>query len=382
MSTDRPLRILHLTVASDPGGLSRYILDLSIAMRQQGHDVQIAGDVGPLQDEFDQSGVPYHRVPLRGGWFAQRTSAARLRSALKLDQFDVFHAHYRRATLLGRRLQMRLPPPRIGKLVRETVLPHPPLLYTLHLSHINVGFPRNLFTDFGDVTHVASADAQQWLIESGVKPHRIALIPHGIDVARFPPRDEPTRHRARQQLGLQADARVALFVGRLDHPKNEAWLLDLAARTEVPNLRVLLVGDGPNRETLQAALSRSRLQNVVLCGEQNPLIYYQAADALLLPSQREGFSYVCAEAMSVGVPIVRTRTSGTAETVVEHVTGISTPIDREAFIAAAEAFLRQPDERLTEMGQAAAAHVRKHLTFERQTGRTIELYRRLIPTPN
>ena len=114
-----------------------------------------------------------------------------------------------------------------------------------------------------------------------------------------------------------------------------------------------------------------------MLGARDPLPIYQAADALLLPSRREGFSLVSAEAMSVGVPVLRTHTSGTAETIVENVTGQSTPIDHDSFIATAIAFLSDP-QRLHTMGRAAAVHMREHLTSQNQIDRTVSLYRRLI----
>ena len=101
-----------------------------------------------------------------------------------------------------------------------------------------------------------------------------------------------------------------------------------------------------------------------------------ATDLLMLPSGREGFSLVCAEAMSVGVPVLRTRTSGVAETVVENVTGRSVPIDHDAFLNAAVVMLSDPDA-LARMGTAAARHVREHLTFDRQLAETVALYNRL-----
>jgi glycosyltransferase involved in cell wall biosynthesis len=80
--------------------------------------------------------------------------------------------------------------------------------------------------------------------------------------------------------------------------------------------------------------------------------------------------------MSVGVPVLRTRTSGVAETVVENVTGRSVEIDHDKFLDAAVLMLR--DRALLErMGEAAARHVRERLTFDRQLRQTIELYERL-----
>ena len=65
--SDRALRILHLTLGADAGGLSRYITDLSLAMHKLGHQITVAGDTGAWQWLFDSMPFPYLKVPLKGG---------------------------------------------------------------------------------------------------------------------------------------------------------------------------------------------------------------------------------------------------------------------------------------------------------------------------
>ncbi|CAN5575565.1 glycosyltransferase [soil metagenome] len=359
----RPLKILHLTLGADAGGLSTYIIKLGTAMIAQGHEISVAGDTGAWQWAFDESPLKYIQIPLKGGWFSFRKSARMLRAYMRDNAIDVLHTHYRRATLLGRKLQSQR---------------RPPILYTLHLSHLNLKFPRNLFSDFGDVSHVASLDAQDWLInDAHVPENRIRFIPHGIDINHFSPTTFEQRINARQQLKLGAEDRVAIFVGRLDHPKNEDWLIDLAsaAGAQVPNLKIFLVGEGPHEPQLRLRIASENLMDrVFLTGHQDPLPYYRAADAILLPSIREGFSLVLAEAMATGVPALRTRTSGTRELIIENVTGRSVPIDHDAFIAAAIDFLVDSGK-LKSMGAAASELVRKNFSFDQQLSRTLDLYR-------
>jgi glycosyltransferase involved in cell wall biosynthesis len=311
---------------------------------------------------------PYIEIPLKGGPLAFRKSLRILRERTRENPPDLIHAHYRRGTLLARRLQ------KSGA---------PPLLYTVHLSHISLRFPHNLFSDFGDHTHVASPEAHDWVINDARVPvERVSLIPHGVDVDRFTVPDGAARQAARESFGLSSGDRVALYVGRLDqfHPKHVEWLVDLAhvARDRIPSLKLLLVGEGPHEPELRAQIARLNLgDRVFLTGHREPLSSYHAADALLLSSGKEGFSLVCAEAMACGVPCLRTRTSGTRELIIENVTGRSTPIDHDAFIAEAIDFLSDP-AKLREMGLAGAKLVRENFTFQQQLDRTLELYRQLI----
>jgi glycosyltransferase involved in cell wall biosynthesis len=292
-------------------------------------------------------------------------AAGALRRWLAGHPVDLLHTHYRRPTLVARRLQRRL-----GL----------PILYTTHLSDLSLAWPRRWFTDFGDRTHVASEEARKWAVDvAGVPSSRVVLIPHGVDPQRFPRADADEKRAARQSLGLGDDDLVAAYVGRLDHPKNEHWLVDLAlaARTKLPQLRIVLAGEGPHEQDLRVMIAADGLDDRVrLLGHQDPLLVYRAADAVLLPSAREGFSLVCAEAMSVGVPVLRTRTAGTGALIVEGMTGQSVEVDRDAFVAAAIAFLGDRPA-LSRMGAAAAAHVREHFGFDRQVRHTMDLYREM-----
>lgn len=366
----RPLRVLHLTLAADAGGLTRYITTLGAAMAQRGVEVTAAGDSGAWDWAFEQAPFPYIRIPLKQGLAGLRRSVREMCAWMKAHPVDLIHTHYRRATFLARRLQRAVP-----------VDQRPPILYTLHLSHIALRGWRRWVSDFGDHTHVASRDALDWLVRDARVPvEKISLIPHGIPTDQFPLRTDDDKLAARVRLGLLADVRVVAFVGRLEHPKNAQWCAQVvtAARRDMPNLHLLYAGEGPDQAELQNFAVRERIADRVhFLGHTDPLPVYQAADLLLLPSEREGFSLVCAEAMSVGVPHVRTRTSGTSELTIQNETGVSVEIDRIAFVGAAMRLLGQP-EPLMRMGENGARLIREKFTFDRQVDETMSLYRTLV----
>ena len=380
-----PLSILHVLLGSEPGGLSRYVIDLTRAMRDLGHELTVAGDRGDAHALFERERINWIDIPLKGGLVAFFKSATILKHHLRDHPVDVIHTHYRRATLLARRVQLHAGARRSAAVgdARCTV----PVLYTLHLSHINITGPRRWLTDFGDHTHAPSEDGRQWLLnDARVPDEKITLIPHGVDVARYPVADLEAKRAAKRALRLNPDALVASYVGRFENPKNESWVLDLAnaTRGQFPNLHFVMVGGGPNEPALRDRVDSQNLHDRVhLFGHRDDTpALYAATDLLMLPSAREGFSLVCAEAMCVGVPVLRTRTSGVAETVVEHVTGRSVPIDHDAFLNAAVVLLNDRDA-LARMGAAAARHVREHLTFDRQLSETVALYNRLAnPDPS
>jgi glycosyltransferase involved in cell wall biosynthesis len=336
--------------------VSRYLFNLCEAMHALGHTVSVAGQRGAWNP------------PLKRGFVALRRSAARLSHHLEKQPVDLVHAHYRKAAIVGRLLARRF---------------DIPMLFTLHLTGIPMrGFWR-WFSDFGDHAHAPSRMARQWLMDrADLDKNRITVIPHGIDPQAFPVADQRQRSESRAALGVADDALVAAYVGRFDDPKNEDWLIDLAiaCRLRIPDLHVLLMGQGPHHAGLRRRLEQEALTDrVSILPYGDPLPVYRAADAVLLPSSHEGFSFVTTEAMSVGRPVLRTATAGTVEHIIEGVTGRSVPVDHDAFVRGACEFLE--DRRtLARMGQASARHVREHLTFQKQLDRTLALYRSLIRT--
>lgn len=365
--SDRPLRILHLTLASEHGGVSRYLYDLCSVMAKAGHQPIIAGAKGAWHDLFEDAPWPWLTIPIQGGVIANWQCKRQLLRELHSQRIDIIHAHYRRSSMLGRKLAGPL---------------NAPLLFTLHMPSIPMGFPWNLLSEFGDHAMTCSQTSSNWLRDvAGVPDQRITTIPLGIDPEQFPMASDQVRAAARKQLGLPVDATIAAFVGRFGEPKNENWIIDLAeaSAAALPHVHFLLMGMAKDTDPpmLGRIADAGLAERVTVLPYGSPLPAYQACDLLLVPSSSEGFALVCAEAMSVGRPVLRTRTGGYESQIIENVTGKSVPVDHDQFIAAAIDMLRDPAA-LSAMGQNAAQHVREHLTLEQQVQQTIELYRKLI----
>jgi teichuronic acid biosynthesis glycosyltransferase TuaC len=135
------------------------------------------------------------------------------------------------------------------------------------------------------------------------------VLPGGVDLEHFAP---GSARDARRALGVDEDARLILYVGRLAGGKGLDTLLEAfrALRTTVPNAVLALVGSGPlytrlERRVLAGGFARS----VRLAGEaphQAVPQWMRAADVIVLPSEAEGFPNVVREALACGRPVVAT----------------------------------------------------------------------------
>lgn len=186
---------------------------------------------------------------------------------------------------------------------------------------------------------------------------RVRVIQNGIDLAQFSRQQDPAQQVAtRESLGFPLGASVVVCVARLSPEKNIGTLLEAIARLapSMPALRLLLVGDGPWRPTLE---HQSRMlgiaERVCFAGRRTEIPdLLEASDLFCLPSRTEGLGIAVIEAMAAGLPTVVSRIGGLPEVVDEGVTGLLvTPGDCGA-LAEALALLLSDSPRAAQMGEA------------------------------
>jgi glycosyltransferase involved in cell wall biosynthesis len=210
---------------------------------------------------------------------------------------------------------------------------------------------------------------------------RWTVIPNGIDPERFHPAPaDDVRAGLAPLAGLPAKSPLAVCVGRLCRQKGQDVLLrawHTVVRT-VPDARLVLVGDGPDRDRLRAAAPAS----VVFAGavaDASP--WYQAADLVVLPSRWEGMALAPLEAMACGRPVVVTDVDGARESLPSAFAArcLVPPEDSEALAAAVGALLLDPPLRAS-LGDRGRRHVLS-LHDVRHTARAVaDVYRDLLGT--
>ena len=160
------------------------------------------------------------------------------------------------------------------------------------------------------------------MVGLGVAADRITPLRNGVDLERFQPMD---RTAARAQLGLTRF--TLLSVGLLDPRK--AHDLTIRALPALPDVELLIAGTGPEKKNLETlAQELGVADRVTLLGPvaQTELkTYYNAADAMVLSSSREGWANVLLEAMACGTPVVASKVWGTPEVVAAPEAGVLMP---------------------------------------------------------
>ena len=301
------------------------------------------------------------------------------RAARELD-LDIFHAQH--PFLLGvtaRRLARSQGRPlvftyhtRYEKYAHYVPLPEP-LVASLAVRLAS------RFAASADLVIAPSARIAESLADLGVRAP-IAVIPTGVPLDLFRPGD---RGEARRTLGLDEDAPLCLYVGRLDREKSVERVIDAfgSIALAVSGARLLLVGQGSHEAALKRLAAASPASEAIrfagsVAREELPP-YYQAADLFLFSSETETQGLVLAEAHACGLPAVAVRASGVDEVVRDGETGLLTKADVEELADAAIGLLLDAPRRSV-MALAARALAASDFSAARQVEVMTGHYRRLL----
>jgi glycosyltransferase involved in cell wall biosynthesis len=219
---------------------------------------------------------------------------------------------------------------------------------------------------------VSRADRRRMIEVEGVDARRVCVVPNAI------PRAQPSGRQVRNDLGIPEDAPVVVTVCQLRPEKALELLVEAAAivREELPAVRVLIAGDGRERDRLRAQIDELGLQETVyLLGTRTDVPDLLAAsDIAVCCSDFEGTPLSVMEYMAAGKPVVASRVGGIPELIDDDVHGLLFERrDAAGFAAAMTALLCDP-ERRAEMGRAARERQRAEFDLDTTVRRLEELY--------
>jgi glycosyltransferase involved in cell wall biosynthesis len=223
-----------------------------------------------------------------------------------------------------------------------------------------------------------SEAARNFLIRAkGYRADKITVVPNGRDLSVFTP--GRAREAVRKELGLDRAVPLVAVVGRLEPQKGHAYLLDAwpAVTRELPDARLLVIGDGGLRDALaDQARARGVADSVVFAGFRADVPrMLDAIDVLCLPSLYEGMPLTAIEASAMARPVVATAVDGTPEVIREGHTGrLVPPADSPALARALLDLLRDP-EGARRLGRAGRDWALARFDLDRQVEATARVYR-------
>ncbi len=330
-------RVLHLIKGLGRGGAEQILVNAAPYLDTARFAYEVAYLLpwkDALAEDLREAGMAVHCLEgARGiGWLG------RLRALVRERRIDLLHVHSPYAAI-GARIAFR----------RGTL----PLVYTEHgvwkryraLTYWGnvVTFPRNDHI-FAVSEHVrASLRYPRGLRFLSMAP--VETLYHGIDPAVFD--DAPAADGIREELGLPDGVPVVGTVANFRGLKGHSYLLRAAAevRRAIPEVRFVLVGQGPLEQEVRREATRMRLDGTVIFTgfRQDVPRIVRTFDAFVLPSLYEGLSIALIEAMSLGKPAVVTGVGGLTEVVEHWEQGLVVPAaDHRALAEAIVTLLRDP----------------------------------------
>lgn len=319
-------RVLHVVTRFAAGGSEQIVRDMVAAAPWADHDL-VVGEL-TAHDALPAACVrtePALRRAVRP--WADAAVLMRLMRRIRRGRYDLVVTHQSKAGALG-----RLAAARAGV----------PVLHSLTMSSFGPGYGRLSSALFRAVERyliprtsafaVVGDDLAEDYRKLGASADRFHVIRQAGRLPRPPVDRAAARDRLAREAGIDPARAVIAYVGSLEPRKNPLLLLDVLerARAHVPGRDPALViaGDGPQREALQAAADRRGLTaDVRLLGHlADPAPVFQAADVFVLLSSAEGLPQVLLQAAAAGVPYVSFDVSGARELVrlgaAGHVVGL------------------------------------------------------------
>ncbi|MDI3280132.1 MAG: glycosyltransferase family 4 protein [Bacillota bacterium] len=360
--------LLHIVPYLGLGGTEKHVLDLARAFKAQ-HRVAVCAPPDRLLPAFEAEGVPVYTFPhLEEAPVAGvRQFTRAVRRAAAEQGADVVHVHAANELLLLARL----------------LFPRQPLVFTVHgffgpsarIDYFTASLVGRLCAD--RIICVSPADARR-LAGLGVRRERIAVVPNGVS----DPLERLQRTAARQREALKPEGSgagsssreeprpvVVGTIARLERQKRVDLLLRAAAavRRQGHPLRVVIVGDGSLRRSLEELAAREGLADAEFTGfldEEAKDRILTSLDVFVLPSEAEAFPLVCLEAMAAGKPVLATAVGGVPDQVEDGVTGYLVPPGEVEALAGRLAVLVSDASLRARLGAAARRRYEERFTVE------------------
>jgi L-malate glycosyltransferase len=218
------------------------------------------------------------------------------------------------------------------------------------------------------------------LVNSGVTPGKIAVIPDGVPLENSVTHAE--RERARQSFGIDPNVLLLGSVGALTPDKGQEILIRALAqiRARFPNCQLLLPGDGPCRARLAALVQELDLDGAVhFPGFVEDIgRVYAAIDLFAFPAQADALGTSLLIAMAYGLPVVASARGGIPEVVEDEKNGLLLNDSNPEAVASAIARLLDDPETIARLGRAAKETIRSRFSQEQMVQQTLRLYENLV----
>jgi glycosyltransferase involved in cell wall biosynthesis len=387
---ERPIKVVRVIARLNVGGPALHVAYLTEGLAERGYDTTlVAGSLAYGEESMA------HVARQRGARIATLPHLARqvsplndllavwhLAKLIRTERPQILHTHTAKAGAVGR----------VAALLAGDARP-PIVVHTFH-GHVLRGY-------FNPFATLAFRTLERWL--AGVttrliavspevrddlvrlrvaRPEKFTVIRLGIELDERVGADDETRRETRRRMGISAEAFVVGWVGRMTAVKRTEDVL-LAFKGVLDrgvDAWLCLIGDGPDRQRLERrAHELGIVRRCLFVGYQDDVApYYEAIDALLLPSANEGTPVSVIEALAAERPAVATRVGGVPDVVREGIDGYLVDVGDADTLADRLVELAADPGKRDAMGREGRKRVLERYAVDRLVDDVDALYRELL----
>ncbi len=287
---------------------------LTRELRDQGYSVQLVVQPGcPLHEKAEAEGLPV--LPMKMKSETDIGAAFRLSRAMRKHGCRLAHFHDAHAVTIGGAACARAKVP-LRLVSRRVVFP-------LRKGPLT----KRKYTRDVDAIIAISESVRDVLVQGGIDPARIEVIPSGIDFSPF--ENVPDREFLRREFGFQPEDFLAGIVAYLEDSKGHRTLIEAARllKARTPRIKIIIVGKGTLELTLDKLSRDLQVDDLVFfLGHREDVPRLLASlDCFVLSSESEGLGSSILDAMASRLPVVATQVGGIPEVVLHDETGFLVP---------------------------------------------------------
>ena len=312
------LKILYVTTVS--GTINAFLIPHIKMLLDLGHQVDIACHVDrPINNELIEREckvfhLEFSRSPLKKQNYV---AYKKLKQLIKDEQYTIVHTHTPVASACVRAVCRNM------KNVK--------VIYTAHGFHFFKGAPKKNWMIYNTIEKICGrwTDAvitmnhedYRYARKMKLRTPQSAYYVHGVglDLNKFRPQLDCTKKQLRDEYGYKRSDFILIYVGELSYRKNQKLLIkaiDLI-KDKVPNIRLLLIGDGPLEKDYKGLVDKLQLTNYIeFLGYRTDVPNLMGlSDIAVSSSRQEGLPVNVMEAMATGLPLVVTNSRGNSDLV-------------------------------------------------------------------
>jgi glycosyltransferase involved in cell wall biosynthesis len=385
-----PVKVLRVIARLNVGGPALHVAYLTSGLAERGYEtILVAGTLA--RGEESMAAVAQARgarietlaeLSRQVAPFHDARAMLRLARLIREERPAILHTHTAKAGAVGR----------IAALLAGNARP-PIIVHTFH-GHVLRGYfnpvttflfrtLERLLARVSTTLIAVSPEVRDDLVRLGVAPaSKFAVIRLGIELDERVGADSSVRAETRRVLGIAPDAFLVGWVGRMTGVKRTPDVVRALQRlvAEGVDAYLCLVGDGPDRDELERlAHELGVIKRCLFLGYQDEVArFYEAIDALILPSVNEGTPVSVIEALAARRPAVATRVGGVSDVVDEGMDGFLVDVGDVDALAERLAELVADPEKRARMGEHGRARVLERYAVDRLVDDVDKLYRQLL----